>query len=360
LCEVAFLDEEEAVPAAQTPQRPRRREPRGQRQQQILLRRLIAVGVGFAVLLLFVLGIRSCLDARKERGISNYVRDLDSLMAESEQVGKDFFGLLDSPGDLSDLQVQSEIRSYRGAAEALLNRSENLNTPGDMSSGQDAVEESLQLRRDALQTIADNVTGALGRENRVSAIDTIEQQMKALLASDVLYEQVAKGEINSVLEEEGIDAELASSGRFMPEPPADVEWLNEDRITEFLAQVGGGEAATQGIQGLGLVDTTLGATTLSTDSPTAVSIGETELEVQVQNQGESEATDVQVTVSVGGETAEAPPIASIPPGETASATVDLPTPPEAGAEVTIDVEVQPLPGEQVADNNSASYEVTFE
>jgi hypothetical protein len=357
---VAFLDEEEALPVPETPERPRQREPRGQRRQQILLRRLIAVGIGLGVLLLFVLGVKGCLDARKERGIRNYVRDVDSLMAESEQVGKDFFGLLDSPGELSDLQVQSEIRSFRGASEALLNRSENLSTPGDMSTGQQAIEQSLRLRRDALQAIADNVTQALGRENRVAAIDTIEQQMKALLATDVLYQQLAQPEIRSVLEDEGIDAELASSGRFMPEPPSDTEWLSEERVIEFLGIVSGGQADTQGAQGLGLVDTVLGSSTLSPDAPTTVSADETELQVQVQNQGESEATDVQVTVSVGGESADAPPIPSIAPDETASVKVPLPAPPEAGAEVTIDVEVQPLPGEQVADNNQATYTVMFE
>ena len=62
------------------------------------MRRLIAVGAGLLLLFIIVLGFRSCVQARKERAIKNFVSDVGSLMNESSQVGQDFFGLLSAGG----------------------------------------------------------------------------------------------------------------------------------------------------------------------------------------------------------------------------------------------------------------------
>jgi hypothetical protein len=40
-------------------------------QRQIFVRRLIALGAGILVVILLLLAVRGCLDARKERGFEN-------------------------------------------------------------------------------------------------------------------------------------------------------------------------------------------------------------------------------------------------------------------------------------------------
>ena len=58
---------------ADEPERPRRRVGGPQRRrQQFLVRRLIGVGVGLGFLILIVIGIRGCLEARSDRGLRNY------------------------------------------------------------------------------------------------------------------------------------------------------------------------------------------------------------------------------------------------------------------------------------------------
>ena len=78
---LAFLDEEELAP-------PGGRGPSGGRgrdhQRQIMVRRAVGVGVVVLLLILLVLGIRGCLNARKERGFENYVRDLNAIAAQIE------------------------------------------------------------------------------------------------------------------------------------------------------------------------------------------------------------------------------------------------------------------------------------
>ena len=86
---------------ADEPDRPRRRVGGPQRRrQQFLVRRLIGVGVGLAFLILIVIGIRGCLQARSDRALRNYDSSVATIMQQSEQSGKDFFQLLSSPEQL--------------------------------------------------------------------------------------------------------------------------------------------------------------------------------------------------------------------------------------------------------------------
>ena len=96
--------------------RPRRRVGGPQRRrQQFLVRRLIAVGVGLAFLILIVIGFRGCLEARSDRALRNYDSDVGTIMQESEQRGKDFFELLNSPsGASSSLESQQQVLAPAG------------------------------------------------------------------------------------------------------------------------------------------------------------------------------------------------------------------------------------------------------
>jgi hypothetical protein len=363
---LAFLDEEQEVaPPPDEMERPRRRFGGAERRrQQFLLRRLIAVGIGLAFLILIVIGFRGCLEARSDRGLRNYTQDVSTIMAESEQRGKDFFELLQNPG--SPIEFQNQVRSLRSASESLLDRAENLSVPGQMEEPQSAVDQSLTLRRDALETIADNITQsapapAAGRGDAASteqseALEAIEQEMGSLFASDVLWTQIAVPEITSTLEEEDVDAQDLPAGIFMPEAnPA--EYLDQARILELFAGITGAEA-TAGTHGLGLTQTSMGDTALSPDSTTTVPDNAREIEVEVENQGEATEGGITVTVTFNGETVEGT-IDELAAGETQAVRIPITTLPEPGAEATLEVVVSPVPGEQEAENNQASYTVVF-
>ena len=83
---MAFFDEEEAL----APTGGRRAAGRAMpdHQRQIMVRRAVGAGVIVLLLILIVLGIRGCLDARKERGFENYVRDLNAIAAQSKQLSR--------------------------------------------------------------------------------------------------------------------------------------------------------------------------------------------------------------------------------------------------------------------------------
>jgi hypothetical protein len=332
-----------------------------------MVRRLGAVAVGILVLILLVLGIRGCLNARKERAFENYARDLTTIVQESQQQSETFFGRFEGDENLTELNFETEVRADRSNAEQLVSRAESLDPPGELDGAQDEVVDAFELRRDGLAAIADNIGAALGDENTTEARDEIVLNMEDFLASDVLYRQ-ARDEINAVLEEEDIE-ETVPKSEFFPRDDdgnPDPEWFDPNSVSESLAGIsgGGGGGGGGGVRGLGLSTVLIGDTEVPPDGTVTVPLeGRPEVEVQVENQGESEESDIPVTVSIEGadESIEGEAtLDRIASGETESVTVPLDPAPSSGTGGTLEVFVEPVPDEQFAENNELTADVTFE
>jgi hypothetical protein len=324
-----------------------------------MLRRGLALGGGLIVLILIVLGVKGCLDARANRELSDYARNVTQIVEETEQTSKAFFGKFEDPGNLTVTDFVNEVQADRSAMDNYASRIESLGTPGDMSRAQSNLELVYQLRSSAMSEIAAKISTALGEAGAQKAAAAIARQMQKFLASDVLYETVVRPEINGVLEANGIEGNDVPKSSFLPDG---IKWLEEGTVADALSSVTGssaGGAATPGVHGLGLVSTSINGTELSEGTTISLGPEETpEVEVQVQNQGESAENGVTVSVSVDGGNTLQQDISSIEAGETATVTIPL-TPAPSGT-VTIEVEVEPVPGEQVTENNEASYTVTIE
>lgn len=342
---------------ASRPERRQRRQRRPERQQ-ILLRRGLALGAGLLILILIVLGIRGCLNARSDRALRDYAQDVTQIVEETQQTSESFFGKLSDPGGLSVTEFVAEVNADRSAIDSYADRIDSLDAPGDMGSAQSNLELVYDLRASALGTIADKMSTALGDAGAEKAMTAITNQVRMLAASDVIYAAVARPEINNVLADNGISEDDVPASVFVPDG---IEWLDEEAISEALGGIDGAStAATPGVHGLGLIGTSINGTELVAEAPTTVATeGETvEVEVQVQNQGESTESGVTVTVTVNGENALQQDISSIEAGATESVTIPLTPTPEG--EATLEVEAEPVAGEQVSDNNEATYTVTFE
>lgn len=311
---------------------------------------------GLVVLVLLVLGVKGCLNARHERALKDYARNVSAIVGESNGITGGFFKRLQSPGSLNTTEYEAEIASDRSGLDSLLTRTQDLSVPGDMSSAQQAFKLTIQMRRNALTNISNSVATALGKEGRLGAEKKIAFQMKAFLASDVLYRQIAAPDMVEALKNNGIDDVSIPTSKSLPND----SWLDSTTVQQALSQVSGASAAaTPGIHGLGLIQTSANGQVLTAGSPATVSAGgKPELEVQVQNQGTATETGVTVSVTVNGGQPIQQQISSIAPG--ATETVKIPLTPAPRGQATLNVEVQPVPGEQVASNNKATYTVTFQ
>jgi hypothetical protein len=323
-----------------------------------MLRRGLALGAGLLVLILLVLGVRGCLNARKNRALSDYARNVAQILDGTEQTSKSFFEKLEDPGSLSVTEFVAEVNADRSAMDSYVARIDGLDTPGDMSNAQDSLELVYELRGSAMEEIAEQMSTALGDVGSEKATEKIAKQMSVLSASDVLYAEVARPEIDGVLADNGIEGDDVPESAFVPDP---TEWLDESAVSAALGSVSGssGGEATPGVHGLGLLGTSLNGTELSAEGTTSVAAEETpEVEVTVQNQGESTENGITVSVTVsGGETLQQD-IPSLEAG--AEETVTIPLARTPTGEVTLEVEAEPVPGEEVSENNEASYTVLFE
>jgi hypothetical protein len=345
----------EDSPASRAPRRPRPR--RRTERQQILLRRALALGAGLLILILLVLGVRGCLDARKDRALSDYAGDVTQIADETAQTSQSFFGKLSDPGSLSVTEFVAEVNADRSAMDNYLSRIDGLDAPGDMGEAQTALELVYDLRGSAMAEISEKMSTALGDVGAEKATAAIANQIRKLMASDVLYASIVGPEIDAVLADNGIEGEDVPESVFVPDG---TEWLDEEAVAAALGSVSGATgAATPGVHGLGLLATSLNGTELAPEATATVSGEETpEVEVQVQNQGESTENGITVSVTVNGGNTLQGDISTIAAGETA--TVTIPLTPAPQGQVTLEVEAEPVPGEQVSENNEAAYTVQFE
>lgn len=319
------------------------------------MRRAIALGVGLVVLIIIVLGVKGCLDARAHRALEDYARNVSQILKETEQTSKKFFGDLEDPGTLSVTDFTTEVESDSSAMTNFASRIDGLSAPGDVGEAQKALELVYELRSRAMEVIAKKMKTALGDAGAAKAQAAIARQMQSLLSSDVLYEQVVRPEINGVLESNGIDGSDVPKSTIVPDG---IKWLEESSVTAALGAISGtGGATTGGVHGLGLIGTSVNGTEL-VEGGEAIVTAEEEfvVEARVANQGESTENGIEVEAKVSGGGSMAAQIESLAAGEEETATISL-TPVPTGT-VTLEVKVAPVPGEKVTTNNEATYTVT--
>jgi hypothetical protein len=220
----------------------------------------------------------------------------------------------------------------------------------------------MELRRDALNVVAEELPGALAQEERRSSTARIAQMMQVFLASDVLLKSRYRPSLSDALDKEGVSATLPTPNQLTF--VKDLNWLQPAFVADQIAGIRGtGGSATPGLHGNGLGAVSLGGVALTPGASATVQLtGDTAFDVQVANQGDSTETDVVVNVTVGqGADADKleETLPEIAPGETKTVTIPLNGQPPTGQNVPIKVEVKPVPGEKVTDNNEADFTVIF-
>lgn len=320
-----------------------------------MLRRALALGGGLILLILIVLGIKGCLDARANRELSDYARNVTQIVEETQQTSKSFFERLEDPGTLSVTDFVDQVNADRSAVDTYAARIDDLGTPGDMSNAQSNLELAYQLRASAMDEIADKMSTALGDAGAEKAMEGIAKQMQKLLASDVIYEQVVRPEVDNVLASNGISDSDLPKGSFLP----DDKWLEEGAVSDALSAVSGGSTSdVEGVHGTELSGVVVNETELVEGAPSTISGEEgVEVEVSVTNQGESTESGVTVAVTYEGTTVKGE-IDELPAGETGTALIPL-TPPPSG-EVTLDIEVEAVDGETITENNEGVFSLVVE
>jgi hypothetical protein len=328
-----------------------------------MVRRTIAIGGAVIAFILVVLLFRGCLDARKERAMEDYVRNTNELLAQSQAESRRLFDILKTPsGQDQSVDRQNQANELRVDSATLVDRAHDLDVPDQLNTADGYFTESMELRRDALNVVAEELPGALAQEERRSSTARIAQMMQVFLASDVLLKSRYRPSLSDALDKEGVSATLPTPNQLTF--VKDLNWLQPAFVADQIAGIRGtGGSATPGLHGNGLGAVSLGGVALTPGASATVQLtGDTAFDVQVANQGDSTETDVVVNVTVGqGADADKleETLPEIAPGETKTVTIPLNGQPPTGQNVPIKVEVKPVAGEKVTDNNEADFTVIF-
>ena len=361
---MAYLDDDDLdAPRG----RPGRRGAAALDQRQIVVRRLIALGAGVLVVILLLLAVRGCLDARKERGFENYASDLGAIVNETNQLSENFFVRLRTPPQKSSpLNLEADIAADRGTAQSLLNRVEGLDTPDELAGAQENLVKSYELRLDALTGISEAIPTALGDEGSADAVDAITLDMRSLLASDVLFAEAVE-EINEVFADQEVAVESADGGGvvpasiFLPEPVT--QWIDDDQVALILNAFAADVDPVSGTHGLELVSASIDRTPLIAGSENSARLEDPlQIEAEVSNGGDQDEVDVVVSAEISGPTGVVEGegiISRIEPGQVGEAELNFETPPPTDVLLSLEVTAQPVTGETLFDNNTLTYTVTF-
>jgi hypothetical protein len=330
-----------------------------------MVRRTIAIVAGLIVLILLVLGVRGCLNARKESAMKDYVEDANALVRESNAQSRSLFRVLQGPGGQDQaVNTESSLNGLRVASSGLVDRGRDLDDPDELSTAQRYLLETLELRRDGLAGVANAIPQALADQERRQSTNRVSQMMRVFSASDVIYHRRYVPSLNSALEEEDVNAEDPVDSNFLP----DTQWLDPAFVADQVAGIrsgegGGDQAAAPGLHGNGLGTVTLGGVALVAGGSATVPLtDDLAFEVQVADQGENTETDVTVraTLGEGNDAIELDEqLDTIAPGETKTVTIPVNPEPPTGQNVPVRVEVEPVPGEEMTDNNAGDFTVIF-
>ena len=295
--------------------------------------------------------------------MEEYVRNTNELVDLSKAESRRLFAVLQAPNDQNqDIDRRNQANELKIDSATLVDRARNLDVPDQFSTAQDHFVESLELRRDALSRIAEQLPGALAQEEQRQSTGQIAQMMQVFNASDVLMRSRFAVEVKDSLEEEDVTATLPSTQAltFL----TDIQWLQPDYVADQISGIrGSGGSATPGLHGNGLGTVSLGGIALTPGGSTTVQLTkDIAFDIQVVNQGDSTETDVGVTVTAGsgGDAVKLEEtIPEIAAGEQKTVSIPLTSQPPTGQNVPITVNVKPVPGEEVTDNNEADFTVIF-
>jgi hypothetical protein len=249
-----------------------------------------------------------------------------------------------------------------------------VSVPDDMVPAQQSLLIALELRRNAVKAIGEEIRTALGDsgDQADKAIGAMAGQMSAFSASDVLYDARVIPFIKTALRTKDIGDQTISTSKFLPT----VDWLSTQYIAQKLDQQltsgngssgdggKGGQPTGPGLHGTGLTATSVGNQTLQpgvsnriTYQPGMVFL------VAFTNQGDNDEFNVKVTLRIESESSSpitlTANVASIAKGAKATAELKLNRTPPLGTSTQIRVTVAAVPGEKKTDNNKATYPALF-
>ena len=320
--------------------------------------------MALVVIILIVLGVHSCTVSQANSALRSYSDNVNSLIRASNQTGNRFFTLLSSgTGSSNAANLQSQVEGTRMAADRQFHRARGLSAPGEVAQAQRDLVLAMQMRRDGIANVANQLQPAIQGSSSATAVYLIAAEMARLYASDVVYKDYSLPMIERALRNAGI-AYGGTNGlpidnrQFVP----NIQWLTPSYVAGQLhgtAPANPNAKAAPGVHGHQLNSCSVGSATLIPGSATPLPAGSGALTCTVTNDGQNTETNVVVKATVSGTSITGQGIIQqTQPGQQYTVQVPLSKPPPAGT-YSVTVTVERVPGETTVTHNTKVFPVTI-
>lgn len=320
------------------------------------------------VVVLIAVGVHSCQVSQQNSDLRNYSDGVASLARSSNQTGQQFFSVLSSgQGSSNGQNLQSQIDEARLSAQNQLNRAQGLSVPDPVKGAQQDLLLALQMRRDGITNIAQQVQPALQSSTATAAVNQIAAEMARLYASDVLYKDYSLPAITAALHSAGIavggiNGEPVVTGQFVP----NIQWLTPTFVaqqlhTSFTPSSSTGGKLAPGTHGHELNSVSVGGTTLNSGSTNTIPANPAPtFTLTFTNSGQNNETNVVCKVTLSGSSISGQAtVAQTTAGQQATCQVPLSSAPTPGS-YTVTATIEPVPGEKDTANNTQTFPVTLQ
>jgi hypothetical protein len=331
-----------------------------------MVRRIgLAVVVVVAIILIAVL-VNSCETSARNSALKDYNNNVASLNARSVQTGANFFKAL-SGGTSDPMSLQQSLAQAAGDAGTELSDAKGLSVPDEVKGAQQQFVDALQMRKDGMTNIANQIQPALQSTTSKDAINTIAAEMARFYASDVLYKDYSVPQIVGALRAAGITVgglggQQLNASQFLPS----INWLDPQHVATALhVSLPSSSVQTQtiapGLHGHELNSVSVGGSTLQPGSTNSIPASPAPtFTLDFANTGQNTETNVKCRVTVSGTGVSGQTIVpQTTAGESTSCQVTLSTSPPRGTH-SVTAEIVPVPGEKNIANNSQTFQVTFQ
>ncbi len=331
-----------------------------------MVRRIgLAAVVVIAIVLIAVL-VNSCETSARNSALKDYNNSVASLNARSVQTGTNFFGVL-AGGTSDPMSLQQRLAEAANDATSQLNSAKGLSVPDEVKGAQQDFVQALQMRKDGMNNIANEVEPALQAQTAQSSVDSIAAEMARFYASDVLYKDYAVPQIVGALRAAGITVgglggQQLNSDQFLPS----IDWLDPTHVATTLhVTLPSSTTTTQhiapGLHGHELNSVSVGGSTLQTGSTNSIPASPAPtFTLDFANTGQNTETNVKCRVTVSGSSVSGQTVVpQTTAGESTSCQVTLSSTPPKGSH-TLTATIVPVPGETKTANNTLTFPVTFQ
>ena len=369
-----FFDEEEAPsweePAERRPgparrgRGPRGRGPRSRAPSNLtpLLRLVALISLAILVVVLLAVWVEGCTSDRKRERYGDYLAQVGEIGTASARLGKSLGTLLTTPG-INQEDLDAKLGGFVQTAENHVRRAEALDPPGPLLDASEGAIEALQLRVNGLQGLRTTFQQTSGTTDASQAGQALSQQVRRLLASDVVWEDAFRAEAEEVLRAEGVEGVAVPSSQFVSAE----ELTSASSLAAIWQRVQGASTGgtPTGLHGSGINYVKVlpsGQLLSSTTETTIKATDQLAFEVGVEDTGESQEVRIKVTLTIPKQPEPITQTQTIPiidPGEIKTVTFRVGALVPFGEKTTVKVDVDPVPGETNTANNTAEYPVIF-